>query len=451
MKTVISKPLPDLTPEQWEFLSILDAFRGPVPTAIIDKLQPLAPGPLLELAESNEGVQLIRHHRNAIEIGDNTSSAFRQHLESYNTPTQLNGILDRIRSLNLLDKIPGETLADLLLRAEKEEEAAQLHLEIAEQMLSQRDSNGAMDHYQQGLNLLTNQLGEPRSDRSYVSNTLVLSNLSMAQGRILPTLCTYLLTALDVTARLGDARSAAMLKLHLGRYYFLTNHRNEALECFETGRTEITMIGDGNILEDAAEFIGLHFYMQGRFIDALVHLERAARSFETRDDRLPVNVSGPILLGYCTAYLSLFDRSIGYLDYMWRLTNQRSETAFAIMIRAILGTVLLLIKKRRRGAFHLTSAYRDAKAGDNDIACHLAAGGLAYYHFLDDRLDEAWNWLSLMQTEWQNKGWGRRFACPGFWRWCLTWRLEDLNLSPASPSVSKRKTCQGTRTFTTTG
>ena len=54
----MTKPLANLSEEQWEFLAVLDAFGCPVPIDIAGQLAPLLPGPFFELIEENDHLLL---------------------------------------------------------------------------------------------------------------------------------------------------------------------------------------------------------------------------------------------------------------------------------------------------------------------------------------------------------------------------------------------------------
>ena len=77
-----------------------------------------------------------------------------------------------------------------------------------------------------------------------------------------------------------------MLDLHLGRYFYFADRRAEALQALRSGQLVVEELGDDDILSQSAEFLGLLFFMQGRFREAWEHFERATVSIETREERL---------------------------------------------------------------------------------------------------------------------------------------------------------------------
>ena len=68
---------------------------------------------------------------------------------------------------------------------------------------------------------------------------------------------------------------------------------------------EIEELGDDDILDQSAGFLGLYYYMQGLFKNALIQLERAERVSESQIKDQLVNPLVPVLMGYCFIYLYL--------------------------------------------------------------------------------------------------------------------------------------------------
>jgi transcriptional regulator with GAF, ATPase, and Fis domain/tetratricopeptide (TPR) repeat protein len=107
----------------------------------------------------------------------------------------------------------------------------------------------------------------------FISACLNLSQLGFILGTNFHELTLFLSRALEKAQALGDRRSGAMIHLHLGRLYYFSQRRLEAFDAFEKGAKEVQDLGDEDILVRSAEFIGLHYFTQGRLKKALHHFE----------------------------------------------------------------------------------------------------------------------------------------------------------------------------------
>ena len=83
-----------------------------------------------------------------------------------------------------------------------------------------------------------------------------------------------------LSQELGDRRSRALIYLHLGRLHYFGNRIPEAIGAFSEGKAEVEDLGDEDIRIEAAEFIGMYYFIQGRFSEARPHFQEAARSLD---------------------------------------------------------------------------------------------------------------------------------------------------------------------------
>ncbi len=250
------------------------------------------------------------------------------------------------------------------------------------------------------------------TDLLMVSTALELANASFVLGKGFTELIQILQSALTSAQRLGDQRSMAMIHLHLGRLYYFGEKRHSAMSVFALGKSQAEALGDDDMMTQAAEFIGLYYFIQGRFRDAILYFERAAQSFESEKPTRIINPSGPLWLSYCAAFLGQFHRAIGTLDYYRRVALEGGDANLATTLRAVLGIILLGIKKNREAHFHLSGAYQEARRTQNALAGYFAKGGLAMHHYLEGRLDNAQKWLLQIAEEGQTSGLIRQYASP---------------------------------------
>ena len=297
-------------------------------------------------------------------------------------------------------------------------EACRSDIDIAAKALNHENPELAWFHYRQSADRLFRSVPDGDSQAMFVSSVLNLSSLSFALGKRIGDLPDYLHKAHAVVQQLGDARSHAMLNLHLGSLYYFSDRRPQAMVALSTGLTEIEELGDEDILDQSAAFVGLFYFMQGRFREALEHLERADRIFKSRSQGQIRNPITPILHGYCLAYLGEFHHAIGCLDFHWRSARERSDHTLAVTLRVILGTVLMLVKREKEGHLHIDEAVREASDIQNAFALYLAAGPVAMRYMAAGEIEAAYNTLLKTFKEGASAGLVRQYASP--------WILEML-------------------------
>lgn len=297
-------------------------------------------------------------------------------------------------------------------RPELGEEALQIEKNLAQNALQSGDRNTAWQHLSHVAHRLAAHPMSPETDALFVSASLELANVSFVLGKGFADLIGILQKALKASGRTGDRRSMAMINLHLGRLLYFAEQRETAMSLFVSGKSEVDALGDEDIMTQAAEFIGLFYFIQGRFGEAITWFERAAQSFETASRGRVINPSGPLWLSYCAAFLGQFHRAIGTLDYYRRLAVEGSDRGLAITLRAVLGIILLGIKKNKEAYFHLSGALQEARMTQNALAGYFAKGGLAFHHYIEGRLKEAHDWITQTAEEGASSGLIHQYASP---------------------------------------
>lgn len=292
------------------------------------------------------------------------------------------------------------------------EEAVRLEMESVRRAIEVGDEEAAWDLLFNVLSRLSTGSRTPASDALIAHTTLQLSDLAFAMGRGFGDLSIFLQKALAASQRVGDKRSAALIKLHLGRLYYFGERRHDAVAVFEEAGKEIEALGDRDIMTRSAEFLGLHYFIRGLFADAIDYFEVAVQAFESDKSRVKVNPSAPIWLGYCAAYTGEFHRAIGILDYYRRLCFENGDRPLAATIRSVLGIVLLLAKKKRQAAYHLSGCLQESLTTNCALALYFTRGGLAYHHCLEGRLAEAGRILGETIAEGVTAGLIRQYASP---------------------------------------
>lgn len=291
---------------------------------------------------------------------------------------------------------------------------ATVHLEqsMAQDALQAGQHEKAWTYLLQTLGRFTDQHPGPEVQAIFMTICLDFSTLCFRLGRGFDKAVTFLETAEKMAAESGDRRSGALIHLHMGRFYYFAERRPLAIEFFARGQAEVEALEDEGMRTEAAEFIGLYYFVRGLFKEAMEHFELAASSFEGEARGRVVNPSGPMWLSYCAAYLGQFHRALGTLDYYRRLALERGDKSLASTYRTVLGLILMMLGKLNEGHFHLTAALQEAIKTDNALARYFSKGGLAYHHLLQGRVESAREWLSQAVSEGAASGLIRQYASP---------------------------------------
>jgi transcriptional regulator with GAF, ATPase, and Fis domain len=427
--------LPTFSTDQWGFLAVLEAFGEPVTIEVAGILAPLMPGPLLDLLNRAHGLGLIsRMDADTFCLAHDLPPEARARLKDINTRERLSGLVERLEGTGLRDRVEPCALARLLERAGRDHEAARIEEALAREALRTRDYDKAMEFLRKAIGHYSAPNGSEEAGSACVAATLELSHVSFALGKGLRDLPPLLEYAGDRAVELGDRRSRALIDLHLGRFFYLADRRTEALRALRSGQRVVEDLGDKDILTQSAEFLGLLFFMQGHFREAWEHFERAAVSFETFEERLRSPLA-PVFMSFCAAYLGRYHEAIGILDNHWRGAQRDGQPGLATSFRALLGNVLLMVRKRRDALVHLYGALQDADGSKNALALYWARGGLSYHHFLEGRLREARDTLAQAQEESARSGIVRQYGSP--WVLEMLFELDRLGYETV-PALSYR-------------
>jgi len=278
-------------------------------------------------------------------------------------------------------------------------EAAQVERNLAWEALRASDPNLARNHLQHVLDRLDGHLLDAKDQSLFVHTSLEFSNLCLGLGQGFDRLSAILRRARAVSEDLGDRRSRALIHLHLGRLHYFGNRIPKAIEAFAEGRAEVDDLGDEDIRIEAAEFIGMYHFIQGRFSEARPHFDEAARSFEAGEQERPINLSAPLWLTICTVYLGQFHDAIGTAYYYHRRALARSDHGLAALLQAILGVVLSHINRGEEAHANLSRALEKSIDTQNVLASTFAKAGIGYQCYREGRFHEARNWIAQALDE----------------------------------------------------
>jgi transcriptional regulator with GAF, ATPase, and Fis domain len=312
------------------------------------------------------------------------------------------------------------------------EEIALLVNNLADKVLADRNGEAAWNDLYRALSRIIPKLGvgDRQYDIAFVQAVLQLSNMGFALGKGFDSLVKLLKNAQEAALRLGDRRSHCMINLHLGRLYYLGEKRLKAMDAFILGKEEAEELGDEDILSQAAEFIGLYYFLQGLFQEARPHLEQATQIFEFQGSERITNPSGPVWLGLLYSYLGEYHRAIGTLDYFRRIALNRSDHSMAALLQALLGHILATIRQFKEAHHHLTSAQITAGETQNHFATYISRGGFAVIEFLQGRIATARDLVEKLTVDGMRAGIIRQYASPISFEMLFHFHINGLKPIP---------------------
>lgn len=382
--------LPEFTEEQWEFLAVLKVFDRPVTAQIAGVMAPLTPGPLFDLIERavSHGI-MERDEGGVFSLKAEIDEAVEKRLETAADPDKANIWLDRLRQARLSDEVDPLIIVRLLEQSGFLVEASSLEMDYCRQAVESGRLEEARGSLTLSLNRLEGCLDDTEAKQLFVSGALELSNLCFSLWQGLIEIAGVLDKAHEIAAELGDRRSHAMINLHLGRLFFYTDRRAEALIALSSGFEEVEELGDDDIIYQSAFFFGLHYMIQGQHSEAVLHFERAEQQFLQGDQKTSITPNALILLPYCLTYIGQYHRAVGSLESNLRLALEKGDRTLASTLEAALGSLLVLLGKKREGLYHLNKAEREAIKVENAFGRYLAGGSIGHQYFLDGRLEKA--------------------------------------------------------------
>lgn len=383
--------LVDFSPQQWEFLATLYSVREPMTIEVIEKVAPLSPAQLLDLIHRAPALGLLQQtDHETFQIAQDMPEAVVQKLEPINTPERISHLLKILQENETLSHLAPTTVIGLLERSGRVQEACLFIRDLANRAIEGYDYEMGLQHLEKAIQLLSDKTADPDNVEIFTQSVLDYSKLSYRLGKSLGKTSTFLQQARVLAIKMGNRRSMAMTSLHIGRFFHYQDRLEDALNILSTAYNEVKALGDDEILMQSAEFLGLYYFIQGRYEEAAEHLDRAMHALSVSDDKT-YNYLVPVYLGYCTAMLGQFHRAIGVLDCNWRRAQLTGENAVATHFRCVLGTVLLMMGKKDEAHEHLQAACDEAIRDRNGRGLFLARKGLSYFYLLDGRVQESYD------------------------------------------------------------
>jgi len=425
----MSRDLIELSAEQWDFLSVLLAFDHAVPVEIVGRLAPLMPGPLFDLIDKTERLGWVRKSgADRLVITDELPPAVRSHIDAINRVEHLEALVGRLYAENLISKLEDTEILPLLVKAGRVKEAAECEMVLARKAFAGQQTQKGRQFIEQAVLRLFNAHEDKETMVLFISAALELSNLCFSLGYGFGEIERYLNRALTVAGKLGDRRSKALIHLHLGRIYYFSDRRQEALGVLSKGFEATDALGDEDILARAGTFVGLFHFIKGHFKEALEHLEKTEKENSSDVVHLAMDPLIPLLLGYAAIHLGQYHRAIGKLDFHWRQAVERSDSSMACTTRAVLGTALVLMKKFQEAAIHLHQSYEEAERSGNVLATYLAGAGITLQYFVQGHMEDAYACMKKNCLLGTAAGLIRQYSAP--WHLEMVYEFYRLGFKP---------------------
>ena len=421
--------LREFNSQQWEFLGAMKTLGETLSLDLINTLCPLTPSELVNLLNRTEELGWIKDVGNGCYSLNKTLPPYASNnLKKVNTTQRITELVDEIYQKKLTNSIEPQKMIGLFAKAGHQRGAAAVEWELSNKALAAGDFVGCANCLESLLNRLYDSSLDIDSTAFYVSGTLKMSNLCFALGRGLKEIEKHLNKAQEVAVDLKDKRSQALINLHLARVFYFSDRRNQAFVALSMGIEEVKELGDEDILCQAAEFMGLYYFMQGRFQEALEHLERGQHSSITSEINVVDNPTVPIFLPYSAAYMGRFHQSFGCLESNLRLAEDRQNKAMTATLKAILGSILLFVNRKQEAINALNSSEMDYQETNNALARFLCMGGQSLYNFMEGRTDEAYDILKRSYHLAQLSGIVRQYSSPFIIEMLL--KFHQLGLPP---------------------
>ncbi|MDX9789105.1 MAG: sigma-54 dependent transcriptional regulator [Desulfobacterales bacterium] len=380
---------PEFSEGQWDFLSVLEAFGTPLPIDIIGTLAPLMPGPLFDLILSGEHLGFLeKTNGNVLQLTTELSPEMLKTLRSLNSPDRIAEIYNRLKNANLLGRLNPKEIINLLLKAKQYEDAAALQLDMVESAIKDQDVETAIFNLTQAVQAHFQKPETSGIQKRIVALTPSVSNLCIAMGKGFPEALSLLRKARILSENSGDSRSHAIIMLHLGRFYYLSNMNTDPLKELSDGKQIVEELGDDDILFQSSEFVGLFYIIQGNYKKALIHYEKASE-WSRYTGSETINPFAPVFFSLCAQALGQFTRAVDLLDIFHRIAIQKKQPNVATTLRTVLGYMLLTVRNDKEALHHLSIANEDAEKQKNVLALYGVKFYKSYYYYLKGNLTEA--------------------------------------------------------------
>ena len=385
--------LPDLSDDQWDFLSLLHAFGTPISIDIAGSLAPISPGRFLDLLGRNDKPGFIHRVRQEnYYIVPEWLPKLDNHLTKINTQKRLNEIVDRLYHLQLIDQVDFSVLERLISKLGQNYSSGELEISLAEMAMEKKDKRGAANILASTVTRLAPFARNPEVSQLFIRAVIMLSSLWYFSGGNLKEMISHIEKALKVSMSTGDKRSHAILNLYLSSYYEFIGKKEDMWNAFSAGYQGVKELGDSDILSRTASLLATNLIMQGLYAEAQPHFERKLPSIslnKTPEEPLMERTHNIFQYGTCLMFQGKIREAVGFLQYCRNLATEPSEPYGKIVTKNVLAVSLLIIRRVEPAKEILQKILREVKQNEYNYAYYLVYFNLSYAYFLEGRFEEA--------------------------------------------------------------
>lgn len=371
----------------WEFLETLFVLDEPVAIDVMQEITGLSPGSVIRTVRllTKRGLVCLCEKEH-LSLSSDIPSEISEKIEKMHTIGFARELLARSSGVR---NLPIGIRANILMHAGRIYDACILLHERATECTRTGRFGEAMEKLHRALNILREQRSDPDSDSFFITVALELSQLVYRMGIGVGEIPDLLREVQEVAKDLGNQRILAIVNLHIGRFFYLSDRLSNALAALSFGLDMAATIGDDDILDQSAEFHGLYYYLQGRYRDAVIYFERAMKTAISPDNILLVPFL-PTYMSYAYTFLGQFHRAIGILESHHRMARLNGEDNISTLFRASLSLILMLAGRKKEALKQMQTAQEEARAQGNERAVYFLKRTKGVRNFLEGRLRESY-------------------------------------------------------------
>ncbi len=388
-----------LSPEQLKMLAFLNAVRTQVHIDTVAAIVQIRPASLIALI--NDGIHsgyLEETQKDVYSLTADLPSWIESGIRIVADNNFFHSLLGSIESIQAADLLPTRSMAAILEGAGRMYEAAFAYHDSASKYLLEDSVENSLECELAAIEILKKEKSSKHRNSLFVSAVMGLSGLYIRLSQAHPEIITLLRVARKIALGMGDRRSSVIIDLHLGRYYFMSNKLSETLDALHKAVEELDGFMDDDMRDQAGQFVGLYYYLQGKYEDAAEHLGKAIHTSSNSLYGAPDNI---LLLFYAfsCACTGQFHKAIGILDAGWRRTFNASKFEQTFHARALLGYILLLCGKKDEALEHLKASRFYEWKNPNAFGRWITEAGFAMEAFRSGRIKEAHDILINLLSE----------------------------------------------------
>ncbi len=386
--------VPSFSVDQWNFLSILEAFGEPVSMDVVNELAPLTPSSLfglINIATELGWLHISKDHD--LSLNANLPELVIKTFSEINTEARIAELLKQIQETGIQSKLSKQIMTRLMHNSGQGLEAAQLDYEMASKAFSRRDFTAARKQLEKVLAYAEKQLEKSTSAALYIRAVLDLSKLQQRMSTRFDTMYQLLVNARDIAKQLGDKRNQTLLNMHIGWHFIYLADYTKGLSILADAIEMVDILGDEDIKDQSAEFFGIYFFHLGLYDEANKYFEKALQA-STKGVSLLLANEISMFTAYSAIITGKIQRAVGILDSGWHRALMENDHHLATRNRASLAVMLILWNEKHKALPHIQACLAKAENQINYWALHEATGAMANYYYLEDNLEESYKWIA---------------------------------------------------------